>query len=93
MQIDSARWRRIRALFEQAVELGTDERENFLDSACHGDVEQRRQVASLLLAGEGSDEAYHQRVAIKRIRGILAVEEAPAGSKIKAGFRRPNVWY
>src|ERR1041384_3821840 len=43
-----ARWRRIEAVFEQAIELPERERSGFLDRACGGDAELRGEVAVLL---------------------------------------------
>lgn len=46
--MDGARWRRIEAVFEQAIELPERERSGFLDRACGGDAELRGEVAVLL---------------------------------------------
>ncbi len=44
------RWEQIGQLYEQARELALGERIAFLDRACAGDAELRRQVESLLAA-------------------------------------------
>lgn len=44
------RWRQLEDLFESAVQLPPDERASYLEVACAGDEELRRQVQSLLLA-------------------------------------------
>ena len=52
----SANWEHIQNLFLEAVELSSEERARFLDTACGDDTETRREVESLLAhdaAGEG----------------------------------------
>lgn len=44
------RWEQIGRLYEQVSEMAPDERSRFLDRACRGDVELRREVESLLAA-------------------------------------------
>ena len=46
--MNDERWRRIEALFQAARELELGERMEFLDKACAGDEEQRREIESLL---------------------------------------------
>lgn len=54
--VTQERWRKIEAVFEQALELPWDQRPSFLQSMCDGDEELRREVQSLLdsHAGAGS---------------------------------------
>ena len=42
------RWQQIRGVFDQAVEMGADERRAFLEKACGSDGEVRQEVESLL---------------------------------------------
>jgi serine/threonine-protein kinase len=42
------RWRQIEALFHAALERAPEVRPLFLDEACHGDLELRLEVESLL---------------------------------------------
>jgi len=51
----STNWERIQSLFLEAVDLDPDERASFLDTACAGDADMRREVESLI-AHDGSDE-------------------------------------
>ncbi len=44
----SERWRQIEELYHAALELRLEEREAFLDEACAGDEELRREVVSLI---------------------------------------------
>jgi eukaryotic-like serine/threonine-protein kinase len=46
------RWRQIEGLYQAAMEHDASERENFLDAACSGDEELRREVESLFVANE-----------------------------------------
>jgi eukaryotic-like serine/threonine-protein kinase len=46
------RWHRIRELFESALERAPDERTAFLDQACAGDEEVRKEVESLIASHE-----------------------------------------
>lgn len=41
-------WERIQSLFLEALDLRPEERAPFLDTACAGDAEMRREVESLL---------------------------------------------
>jgi serine/threonine protein kinase/TolB-like protein/Flp pilus assembly protein TadD len=46
------RWQQIERLYHAALERSADEREAFLESACPGDESLRREVASLVAAGD-----------------------------------------
>jgi serine/threonine protein kinase/tetratricopeptide (TPR) repeat protein len=50
--MNSERWQRVKQLLEQAITLDPDERVAFLDHACAGDTELRREVDSLLSSHE-----------------------------------------
>jgi serine/threonine protein kinase len=50
--MNSERWRLIEELYSRAQSWGRDEREALLKEACRGDEELRREVESLLEAGE-----------------------------------------
>ncbi|HEX8136876.1 MAG TPA: serine/threonine-protein kinase [Pyrinomonadaceae bacterium] len=52
------RWKRIEELFNAAVELSPPERAPFLDEACRGDVELRREVALLLAQEDNQDSLF-----------------------------------
>lgn len=57
------RWKQIETVFEQALELPTEERQVFLQRTCNGDEELRREVESLLdshsQAGSFIDDRSH----------------------------------
>jgi hypothetical protein len=51
------RWRQIDLLYQAALERDATERGAFLDEACAGDEQLRREVESLLAANEKAKEA------------------------------------
>ena len=53
--MNAERWRRMKMLHSQALELCESERRAFLDAECVGDDELLREVLSLL-SGQVSDE-------------------------------------
>src|SRR6476660_7856621 len=48
------RWRQINDLFQSAAERAPEERAAFLEEACHGDQDLRREVESLIACDERS---------------------------------------
>src|SRR5213080_1766213 len=50
--VTSERWKRVDAVFEQALELPQDQRAAFLQENCNSDAEVRREVESLLSSHE-----------------------------------------
>src|SRR5436305_834980 len=50
------RWKRLESLFHEALPLVGDEREKFLESACHGDPDLYQELSSLLKHYRGEDE-------------------------------------
>ena len=52
----SDNWERIQALFLQAVELRPEDRASFLQTACAGDEETRREIESLIAHDSAGDE-------------------------------------
>src|SRR5437762_6379654 len=49
------RWKQVDDLFQSALEHAPEERAAFLDEACHGDEDLRREVESLLTSYERSE--------------------------------------
>lgn len=54
MTDESTRWSRVRALFEDALDRSPDARASFLDDACKGDTDLRRDVEELLAADDAA---------------------------------------
>jgi hypothetical protein len=50
------RWQRIEELFHHAADLAPSQRDTFLNSACAGDYDLRRQVESLLANDDSSSK-------------------------------------
>jgi serine/threonine-protein kinase len=48
--VDPNRWDRLQELFHNAVDLGVDERERFLERECAGDPEMHRRIVAMLMA-------------------------------------------
>ena len=60
--MDNDQWRQIEDRFHQAAELAPDERSKFLDQACAGDEQMRRDVESLLAADAPEGEVLESAV-------------------------------
>src|SRR5262245_8548958 len=67
------RWEQIERLYHAALERGPDEREAFLDEACAGDEDLRREVEGLLVCDIPSD-SFIQSPAIEIAARVLAAE-------------------
>ena len=50
--MESGNWQRVKAVFDSAFELGTNERSSFLEVACAGDEGLRQEVEDLLAASD-----------------------------------------
>lgn len=70
-------WQRVETLFLEAVDLSPEERIRFLDKACVGDVEVRREVESLLT----HDRASEQRLVEALASGAQSLFDAVATLK------------
>lgn len=53
--MDAERWQKIKSLFDAAQELEPKKREKFLDNACAGDTELRREVEKLIDSFEDAE--------------------------------------
>ena len=67
------RWERIEQLYHAALERGLDARESFLDEACAGDEDMRREVAGLL-ACDVPNDSFIQSPAIEIAAKAMAAE-------------------
>jgi len=66
--MEPERWRQVERLYESALQRPEDERVSFLEGACEGDEELRREVASLL-AHEAAAVNFIEVPAMKRVGG------------------------
>ena len=87
------RWRRVKALFQAAVERPLADREAFLASATDGDAELRREVESLLASDAANGSALDRlpladaAVVAAGGRMLSAVVETHVGSSLERGRR------
>lgn len=84
--MDPDRWRRLDALFQDALELPPERREGFLATACADDQELRREVAAMLAAdatGPGGAEVTAGES--DRLAGIVGSGAAQLGLDEDAG--------
>ena len=76
--MNSDRWKQIDELFSAALEIDSDKRPAFLNEACVGDEDLRKEVESLLASDEKEQnriEAYPKQMAadlLKEHRSVLA---------------------
>src|SRR3954470_11576579 len=64
------RWKRIRAVFQIAAGLPPGRREAYLEEACDGEPELRREVESLLTASGGPERSDLQQSAASLIESL-----------------------
>ena len=62
MASSSDRWRRLEALFYEALELKPDARVEFLDKHCEGDTKLRKEIETLLASAEKPMDFLHESV-------------------------------
>ncbi|HEY3139467.1 MAG TPA: protein kinase, partial [Blastocatellia bacterium] len=68
------RWQRVDEIFQAAIELKAEERSAFVDSACAGDEELRREVESLITADE-QGLSFVEEPAFQAAAGLLTTAE------------------
>jgi hypothetical protein len=78
-------WEQVERLYHSALERGPDARERFLDEACAGDEDLRREVAGLLACDVPSD-SFIQSPAIEIAARAMAAE--PGASPTSALMKR-----
>lgn len=54
-RMNAERWKRVNELFQLAADRAPEERDTFLEDACHGDGDLRREVQSLLASHERAE--------------------------------------
>jgi len=74
--MNSERWKKLDTLFHEALELQGHEREAYLMKACHGDIELRSEVESLL-GYEDRAESFIESPALEVAARIMAERRAP----------------
>ncbi len=76
--MDQERWRRVEGLFHSALERGPEARQAFLDVACGGDTDLRRQV-ELLLAKNEEAGSFLETPAVRDMTATQTAAEALLG--------------
>jgi eukaryotic-like serine/threonine-protein kinase len=76
--MDQERWRRVKGLFHAALEREPEERQAFLDVACSGDADLRRQVELLLSQAEQAG-SFLERPAIEDVTVTLTAAQSLLG--------------
>src|SRR5438876_6403471 len=89
----SERWKQVEALFEQALEVPAEKREEFLKSACNGDDELRREAESLLSSHAQAGSFIDKRSLLfsadrKKEGDILSVNELVGSYRIERELGR-----
>lgn len=64
MSPDQDRWQRAKQVLDEAIPVEAGERSSFLDRACDGDAELRREVQSLLSTHEQAGSAFLKTAAV-----------------------------
>src|ERR1019366_1687318 len=76
--MDQERWRRLEGLFHAALEREPEARQAFLEAACGGDTDLRRQV-ELLLAKEPEAGSFLETSALRDMTATLAAGRSLLG--------------
>lgn len=80
--MDSENWKQVEALYYSALELGADEREDFIAVACAGDDALRLEVLSLLSAAERADSFMEEPVMTLGLMVLNTDQESLAGQAV-----------
>lgn len=76
--MDQERWRRAEELFHAALDRATEERKAFLDAACGGDHELRRQVEVLVSKDEHAGSIW-EKPALEDVTVTMPLRESLVG--------------
>ena len=72
--MESEHWPKIKAIFDSAILIGEDERSSFLENACAGDAELRREVEGLLAAFHAA-EGFMEKPFAGEIAGLFVDDD------------------
>jgi len=78
------RWQQLDKLFHAALERRTEERAAFLEEACAGDEELRKEVEALI-AGKEQAGSFIEKPALEMEAKLLAHEQSDAGAESMVG--------
>jgi serine/threonine protein kinase len=68
--MNAERWQKVKSLFDVALEIPSAKREKFLDKACAGDVDLRREVENLLSSFE-NPTSFMEQPAAKEVASLI----------------------
>jgi tetratricopeptide (TPR) repeat protein len=74
--MEAERWQQVKAIFQAALDLPPDERRAYVQTACAGDEELRREIDSLLVSEEDSD-GFLTTEASNYVPGAMLDSDAP----------------
>ena len=75
------RWQKIKSLFEAVQEVEPEKRSKFLEKACAGDVDLRREVEKLLASFDEADTSFMEKPAANEVASLILEKETVALSK------------
>jgi len=84
------RWRRVEEIFEQTLELAEAEQAPYLERACAGDAEVRREVDELLGAHRAAGEDFLDRAAPEKAAAVLGTGPGRAATAVAP--ERVGIW-
>ena len=78
------RWQQVRHILDQALTVGTNDRADFLNSACAGDPELRDEVESLLRSHQDAGSAFLNQppIDLKALSGKSSDQSARLGRRV-----------
>ena len=85
--MDTRRWQRVSAIFDEAVDAARDVRAELLDRQCAGDAELRREVEALLAADAAAALGFDQGVDLARSAVAADWAEADDSQSVRPGDR------
>ncbi len=68
--MNAERWQKVKSLFDVALEIPSAKREEFLDNACTGDDDLRREVEKLLVSFENA-ESFMEQPAAREVASVI----------------------
>ncbi len=72
--MNAERWQKVKGLFDVALEIPSAKREEFLDNACMGDDDLRREVEKLLASFENA-ESFMEQPAAREVASVIIKAE------------------
>src|SRR5262245_39799902 len=87
--MDANRWKKIKEVYDRALDLCGDEREGFLAEVCGDDADLRREVESLLAAHDDAGQ-FLQAPAVEVAAREIVADEVPSPAPQLIGWELAN---